>query len=393
MTPAKKLRVAVISTWLPRESGISTFAGDFTAAVRGVDPKINFSVFAIDELTLPRRYGKAVAGVIRQNNQASYLQAADEINRGGFDVVVLQHEFGIFGPAPDGRHIFALLKRLEVPVVTIMHTAALVPRSRRRTKRLPLIRRLITLSERTIVTSQLTADTLVSTLNAPAEKLSVVHHGSPEIPRLPVKTRQALRHRLGWDGRRTILCFGLIRPGKGIEYALQALRRLVRQYPDMQLVIAGRIGPGSPANQRYYDDLKRRTKQYGLDANVSFITRFVSNATLTTLFQAADFVVTPYTRLEQASSGVLGWAMATGLVVVSTPYWYAREVLADGRGVIVPPRDPKALASAFAGLLKAPARVRSIATAARSYSQRTAWPKAGKAYAQSIRSVASRRLS
>lgn len=364
------MKIALVASWSPRECGIATFSGNLRDALRNKYPDADIRVVAMHEdPELERAYSDDVGIIVQQDDPDSYVDAAKWINSNDFDVVVLQHEFGIFGP-PNGPNVRILMKAVDVPIVTTFHTLPLFPGSKRRDERLALLTEIVGLSADVIVPTLVSRDFVISKLGGNPSRVYMVHHGAPYIPYLVGEEKSAAKDSLGYTGRVVILTFGLITANKGINFALRAIKQIAARHPEALYVIAG---DSHPSKKGALDEMKAYVAEHNLEDSVTFDTRFLEEKDLIAYLQAADMLVTPYLVPEQISSGVLAWAIAAGQPVISTPYHYATEMLAEGRGLFVPMRSVTELASAMSVLIRNPAVRENLSRSAYEFGTHTRW--------------------
>lgn len=380
MNPDKPLKVAVVSSYVPRKCGIATFARDLSTAiartVHGCDGPDGQSVgiAALNDRPGEYTYGPEVGLTLEDHRLGDFRNAADILNNSRFDVISLQHEYGLYG-GDAGEYLFELLDRLHKPVVATLHTVLSEPSA----KRHEVLKRLCQRCERVVVMAERARHLLIDTYEVPSRRIRVIHHGVREMP---FNDTEPFKKRFGLNGRPTILTFGLLSPNKGIETMLDALARVVRRHPDVAYIILGMTHPGvkRESGEQYRFSLERKAVELGIQKNVVFHNRFVSDEDLGDYLQAADLYVTPYPNREQITSGTLAYALASGRAIVSTPYWYAQELLADGRGSLVEFGDMYGLADRVSDLLDDPSRRTSIRQAAHDYGRSMAWSTVAKQY-------------
>jgi glycosyltransferase involved in cell wall biosynthesis len=283
---------------------------------------------------------------IEEQDLPSYLRAADFLNITDVDAVCVQHEYGIYG-GPAGSHLLALLRDLRMPIVTTLHTILKEPNTEQRL----VMRELIQLSTRLVVMSERGRELLKEVFQMPSGKIDLIPHG---IPDMPFADPNFFKDEFGVAGKYVLLTFGLLSPNKGIEYALRAMPDILRQFPDMVYIVLGQTHPDLLRNEgeAYRLSLARLAKDLGVQKNVVFFNRFVELEELMRFIGAADIYLTPYLTESQITSGTLAYAFGAGNAVVSTPYWHATELLAQGRGKLVPFKDSPAIAQAVTGLLQ-----------------------------------------
>jgi len=367
-------KVAFISSCLPRKCGIATFLSDLIKNVSAAAGK-EFEPLVVAMRSDNRtKYGEPVKFEIRQNAKGDYLYAADFINFSHVDVVSLQHEFGLFG-GDAGSYLSLLLNRLKVPVITTLHTVLDNPEPDYYKSMMDVCNasyRLITMNERGV-------DMLRDIYHVPRNKIMLVAHG---IPDLPYANSEDYKYKFGLEGRKTILTFGLLSSNKGIEVMLKAMPAIVEAEPSVLYIVLGMTHPmvQKYEGESYRFSLQRMVKDLGLEENVIFHNRFVSDEELYNFLCATDVYVTPYLSKEQLTSGTLSFAVGTGKAVVSTPYWAATELLADKRGEIVPFGDSKKTADAIIKILRSEKLFYSLRKRAYEYGRSRTWPKTGQVY-------------
>jgi len=331
--------VAVIGNYLPRQCGIATFTTDFVTALSTEAPGINCWAVAMNDKPEGYAYPEKVRFEINQNKLTDYSVASEFLNISQVDIVCVQHEYGIFG-GPAGSHLLKLLGELRMPVVTTLHTVLKDPAPEYR----EVMLRLSDLSDKLIVMSWKAADFLKDVYDVSEEKIAFIHHG---IPDTPFVDPNFYKDQFGVEGKKVLLTFGLLSPDKGIENMLRALPAITKKYPEVTYIILGAT-----------HELKELCEFLG----------------------AADIYVTPYLEEGQIVSGTLAYAMATGKAVISTPYWYATEMLAEGRGIIVPFNNPDAMAKQVVGLLDNETDRHTIRKKAYTFCREATWKEVSRRY-------------
>ncbi len=374
--PIRKL--AFLGNHMPRKCGIATFMSDILAAVADSHPKTQCLAVSVNDIPGGYDYPDVVRCEIEEQNLSSYLQAADFLNNNNVEVVCLQHEFGIFGGVAGG-HVLALLRELKMPVVTTLHTVLLNPSPDQRR----LMDGVVGLSSRVIVMAARGQRMLQEIYNVPAEKIDLIPHG---IPDGEFVDPESLKAQFGVDGRTVLLTFGLLSPNKGIEYVLNALPRIVAEFPDVVYIVLGATHPNElrEHGEAYRLSLEILAKKNGVARNVIFHNHFVDLETLTEFIGAADLYITPYLNEAQITSGTLAYAFGSGKVVVSTPYWHAAELLHDGLGVLVPFADAGAMAREVVALLGDETRRQSMRETAWRVGRRMVWSNVARMYMDSF---------
>jgi glycosyltransferase involved in cell wall biosynthesis len=368
------VRTAIVSTYPPRSCGIGTFAADLRRTLVRVPGNDRVDVVAVvNEPSRPQRLG--LLSTIAQSVPGDYVRAARMLGRLDVDVVLLQHEYGIFGGS-DGEYVLSFAAELSQPLVVMLHTVLSAPTPHQ----LEVLTELCEQAELVMVMTDTAERLLVACGACAPEKIRTVPHGAP----VQLTTRAAARRAGARRGERfTLSTFGLISSGKGLETVIEALPELIERHPELVYVIAGRTHPdvAHREGERYRLALERKVLDLGLTAHVEFDDRFLSIDELSDLLDATDVFVTPYRGLEQIASGALTFAVAAGCAVVSTPYWYAVDMLGSGAGTIVPFDDPHALASAVCAYADDPSALSAASAEARRIGASLAWPAVAEATA------------
>ncbi len=367
--------IAFVSDYLPRRCGIATFTHDLCEAValQGHKKHDVFSV-AMNDVPEGYPYPDRVRFEVRQNVQADYRLAADFLNVNLVSSVCLQHEYGIFG-GPCGSHILAMLKRIRRPIVATLHTVLKTPSD----EQLVVMRELTKTCHRVVVMSNLAHNMLEEIYDVPREKIAMIHHGIPDVPFIDTNF---YKDQFGVEGKKVILTFGLLSPGKGLEYMVEALPAIVKKHPEVVYIVLGATHPHvkRDSGEEYRNSLVRRVHELGMSDNVIFQNRFVDLKELCEFLGAADIYVTPYLDEAQITSGTLAYALGAGKATVSTPYWYAQEMLADGRGRMVPFRSGEAIAAEVNDLLDNETECHAMRKRAYTFCRRMLWKKVAQDY-------------
>ncbi|MGB6396041.1 MAG: glycosyltransferase family 4 protein [Bradyrhizobium sp.] len=372
MTPLR--RIAVIGNSLPRRCGIATFTTDLQRAIANSRPNLQACIVAMTDHDQTYDYPASVTLQIKDDSIEEYVRAAAFLNAGRFDIACLQHEFGIFG-GEAGAHILELLSRLTIPVVTTLHTVLAKPTTAQRA----VMERIVEASSKMIVMANKGRELLHSVYRVPDEKIEIIAHG---IPDFPLVEPDAAKAKLGFSNRAVILTFGLLSPSKGIEVMIDATPSILKQRPDAVYVVLGATHPNLVRDQgeAYRESLMTRVRELGIENNVVFLDRFVDQATLLGFISMCDVYVTPYLNEAQMTSGTLAYSFGLGKPVVSTPYWHARELLADGRGVLVPFGDAAGIGNAIAQLLTDDPRRQAMRERAYAASRSMTWERTAERY-------------
>ena len=376
--PSDIRKIAFLGDYLPRKCGIATFTTDLRCAVAAEFPAMQCLVVPVNDLAGGYDYPAEVRFEIAEQDLPSYLRAADFLNITDVDVVCVEHEFGIFG-GPAGSHVLALLRELQMPIVTTLHTVLREPNPEQRR----VMRDLIRLSTRLVVMSERGQQFLREVYQAPEAKIDLIPHG---IPDMPFADPNYFKDEFGVAGKQVLLTFGLLSPNKGIEYALRALPDIIREFPNIVYIVLGQTHPNllRDEGEAYRLSLERLAKDLGVQKHVVFFNRFVELEELMRFIGAADIYLTPYLTEAQITSGTLAYAFGAGNAVVSTPYWHAAELLTAERGKLVPFRDARAIAVAVVELLRDEPLRHSMRKNAYKLGREMVWSRVAQLYMKSF---------
>ena len=386
MMPQLK-RIAFVGNSLPRRCGIATFTADLYQAVSTADGAVETCIVAMNDAGRTYNYPHAVQLQINAEDTGDYLRAAEFLNERQFDVVSLQHEYGIFG-GEAGAHILLLLSRLTMPVVTTLHTVLSEPTK----AQLAVMLQILKVSSVVVVMAEKARELLRDVYHVPMEKIEVIPHG---IPDFPFVEPDMAKIKLGFEDKPVILTFGLLSPNKGIEVMIDAMPAILKKQPDVVYVVLGATHPNLVRDQgeAYRESLVARAQVLGLQDKVLFLDQFVDLPTLLDFIAMCDVYVTPYLNEAQMTSGTLAYSFGLGKAVVSTPYWHARELLGDGRGILVPFGDATAIGNEIGGLLTNGARRLAMRKRAYASSRSMTWKCAAERYLAVFEVSRRRRLS
>jgi glycosyltransferase involved in cell wall biosynthesis len=330
-------RIAFIGNSLPRRCGIATFTTDLQSAVAASRADSKTVIVAMTDHGHVYDYPTSVGIQINDGLINDYIRAAEFLNAGRFDVISLQHEFGIFG-GEAGGDIVPLLSLLKTPIVTTLHTVLAEPSTVQR----DVFTRIIELSSRVVVMAEKGRELLRTVYQIAEEKIEVIPHGIPDFAFVEPDNA---KDKLGFADKSVILTFGLLSPNKGIEFMIDAMPSILNGCPNAVYVVLGATHPNlvRDEGEAYRESLIARARDIGVADHVEFLDCFVDQDTLLDFISMCDVYVTPYLNEVQMTSGTLAYSFGLGKAVVSTPYWHARELLADGRGIIVPFSDADAI--------------------------------------------------
>ena len=377
----RRQQIAVIGNYLPRQCGIATFTTDFCEALAEKAPEASIFAIPVNDTEEGYAYPPMVRFELDESDVESYRRAADFINLNGVDLVVLQHEYGIFGGIA-GSHILALLRELHMPIVTVLHTVLREP-DRAQRKVLEEISRL---SDRLVVMSEHAIKFLTEIYEIPESKVALIPHGIPDVPFVDPNF---YKDKFDAEGRIVLLTFGLLSPNKGLENVISALPAIVERYPDVLYIVLGATHPHviRHEGEAYRLRLQQMARELGVEKNIVFYNQFVRIDELVEFIGAADMYITPYLNPEQITSGTLAYTVGTGKAVVSTPYWYAEELLADDRGVLVPFKDPTAIANSVIELLENEAERHAMRKRAFMFGREMTWPQVAERYLELFQTI------
>lgn len=379
-------RIVVVGNYLPRQCGIATFTTDLCEAISEECGVARLFAVPVNDNEAGYAYPARVRLALAQDDLSSYEQAADFLNFNNFDLVCLQHEYGIFG-GPAGSHILALLRRLKMPIITTLHTVLREPSPDQRR----VMEELAELSDRLIVMSELSSQFLQEIFKIPGDKIDMVPHGVPDLPFLDPNF---FKERLRVEGKALLLTFGLLSPNKGIENVIQALPQILAKHKNVVYMVAGATHPHvlRRDGDRYRKYLQALAKEIGVESNVIFHNRFVSPQEMVEFIGAADIYITPYRNEEQVVSGTLAYALGAGKAIISTPYWHAIELCDDRRGALVPFQDPDAIARKTVELLDTPAIRHAMRIRAYQFARQMVWKRVAQGYMESFEQARSDRM-
>jgi glycosyltransferase involved in cell wall biosynthesis len=383
--PSLPSRIAVIGNHLPRQCGIATFTTDLCAAMAAEYGTARLLALPVNDTAEGYEYPARVRWSLSQDDSKSYQEAADFLNFNNIDMVCLQHEYGIFG-GPAGSHILHLLRRLKMPVVTTLHTVLREPNP----DQLTVMEEIVELSDRLIVMSQLSSQFLQEIFKVPVNKIDMVPHGVPDLPFLDPNF---YKDRFGVEGKAVLLTFGLLSPNKGIENVIQALPQILSKHKNVVYLVAGATHPHILRREgdKYRAYLQALAKEVGVESQVIFHDRFVAPEEMVEYIGAADIYITPYRHEAQVVSGTLAYALGAGKAIISTPYWYAVELLDDRRGALVPFQNPDAIAQKTIELLDTPAIRHGMRKRAYLFAREMIWKRVAQGYMDSFSRVRSDR--
>ncbi|NLY02107.1 MAG: glycosyltransferase [Rhodopirellula sp.] len=371
-------RIAVVGNYLPRQCGIATFTTDLCEALASQFPETTCFAIPVNDREEGYEYPPRVRFELNENDLTTYRQAADFLNINKVDLVCLQHEFGIFG-GPDGSHVLTLLRELRTPVVTTLHTIPHHPTPAQQ----KVLGEILDRSDRVVVMSKKGREFLQKLYRVSADKIDLIPHGIHDVP---FTDPNYYKDDFGVEGKRVLLTFGLLGRNKGIENVIRALPEVLEKFPDVVFMVVGATHPNVVRHEgeSYRLSLQRLAHDLKVDRNVIFHNRFVSLEELMEFIGVSDIYITPYLNQDQIASGTLAYALGAGKAVISTPYWYAEELLADGSGLLVPFGATDTLSHAILHLLEDETDRHAIRKQAYRNGRNMTWPVVARSYMQTF---------
>lgn len=363
----KASRAIYISSYIPRKCGIATYTKDLTNAINLLNPYALAEILAVNKAEEQLDYPWEVKFKLAQNDLNSYLQAAEYINQSSSDIVSLQHEFGLHG-GHCGEYIIPLVESIKKPLVITCHTVIDNPDNEYGV----VLKRLISGSKAVVVMMKESAQKLIEKYKFPKNKIAVIPHGTPD---LPYSLTEENKRRRKLSGRIILGNINLISEIKGLEYTLEAVSVIAKKYPNVLYLIIGQTHPVvlQYEGEKYRNFLKEKIRKLGIGKNVRFVNKYISLDELINWLKVIDIYVTPYLDPQQSASGALAYAIGAGKTCISTPYLYAKEVLDDGRGVLIPFRDSQSIASSVIELWENPEKRKIMENKAYSFGRLMTW--------------------
>jgi glycosyltransferase involved in cell wall biosynthesis len=371
-------QIAFLGDHLPRQCGIATFTSDICDAIAAEFPQCQCIVGAVNDRPEGYDYPARIRFEIDEKELDSYRRAADFLNINNVEIVLVQHEFGIYG-GPAGSHLLALLRDVHMPVVTALHTVLREPNPDQHA----LMKQLDELTNRFIVMANRGKGFLEEIYGIAPDKIDVIPHGIPDMPFIDPNFN---KDQFGVEGKTVLLTFGLLSPNKGIEHVIKALPSILEQHPNVVYIILGATHPNVIAREgeSYRLMLERLAEDCGVAPHVIFYNRFVALEELKEFIGAADIYITPYLSESQITSGTLAYTFGAGKAVISTPYWHAKELLADDRGVLVPFANSTAIAEGVKRFLSDPILMTATRKKAWKLGREMIWPVVAKRHMESF---------
>lgn len=363
--------ITFLSTYPPRECGLATFTQDLITAIDNSEI-VETSVIAVNNMD-DYEYDSKVFADIRQHEQDDYIEIAKKLNHSDIDLLVIEHEYGIFG-GENGEYILDLINNIEIPVVTTFHTILLEPNPKQRL----IINALGEKSVKVVTMAQNTKQLLQSIYGVDPRKIEVIHHG---VPKKLIQTRETLKKKYGYQKMQIISTFGLISPSKGIENGIEAISKVVKYNKDVLYLILGQTHPSlKEEGLLYRNKLEGLVEEFNLEKNVKFINKYLSKDEIIEYLQLSDIYMTPYNAKDQAVSGTMAYAVGYGKVIVSTPYLYAKEMLSEGRGLLAEFNNPDSLADRLTYIINNPLKKAKMERNTIKIGRTMYWDKVARCY-------------
>lgn len=378
----KKIKIAVVCTYPPRECGIATFSNNLIQSmIKHPLPKAEVLVVAIQLPQDNYQYSDRVEFVIRQEHQRDYIKAADYINYSGADICLIQHEYGIYG-GESGIYLLSLVHQLQIPFFATLHTILESPSFNEKI----ILQEMAEKAEQLVVMSNKAIKFLTEIYNIPAGKIKIIDHGVPDIN---YKHGLKFKRELNLENKKVLLTFGLLNRNKGIETVIQALPPLIKKHPDLVYIVLGKTHPlvKRISGEEYRHYLIRLVEKLDLEKHVYFYDEFISEKELIQYLAATDIYVTPYLNKRQITSGTLSYAIGAGAAVISTPYWHAEEMLSDERGYLFDFNNSPQLSSILLMLLDDPKQLEKTRRKAYAFGREKIWPEIGQRYLTTFKNV------
>ncbi|UZR99955.1 glycosyltransferase family 4 protein [Chondrinema litorale] len=374
------MKLAYIGTYPPRECGIGTFTQNL---VHSINRSINISegfVVALNDYEHSYIFPKEVKLIIQQEQQTDYLEAANFINLSGADLCIMEHEFGIYG-GQNGVYILPLLHRLKIPLIVTLHTILESPSYNEKA----ILKEICKMASKIVVMSNKAIEFLVNVYHVPNEKIAIIEHGVPDIHFNPIKTKKEFK----FEHKKVLLTFGFIGRNKGIETVIKALPEAIKEHPEILYIVLGKTHPNvlRHSGEEYRSYLQLLVKSLNLNNHVMFLNEYIDQKELFKYLSACDIYITPYINEAQITSGTLSYAMGAGCAIISTPYWHAKEMLEEGKGVLFEFKNFEQLSEILIDLLDQPNILNDYQKKANQYGKKISWLKIGDKYATLIKNI------
>lgn len=366
------MNIAFLSTYPPRECGLATFTQDLVMQLGRMHPAGRSGIIAVSNESL--RYDDNVIMELAQNDRSSYTQTASKLNNSDIDLLVIEHEFGIYG-GERGEYLLDLIDNLKIPFVTTLHTVLPEPDAKQRY----ILNVLGQKGDKIVTMAKNTVNILENVYGIDPSKIAVINHG---VPYMPMECRETLKAESGLEYRFVISTFGLLGPGKGLEYGIEAVADVAKKHKNVLYYILGQTHPGvkKESGEDYRESLEAMVANLGISDNVVFVNAYLTKAEIIRYLMLSDIYMTPYLNKDQAVSGTLAYAAGYGRVIVSTPYSYAKEMLSHGRGLLTKFRDSESIAGCIEYVLDHPEEKKQMEQKTLETGKTMMWENVGEQY-------------
>jgi len=346
MVSNRPRNIAFLSTYPPRECGLATFTQDLVRELDDIGVLNKPKVIAVSNDNYS--YSDRVIMELKQHERESYIDTAKAINNSDLELLVIEHEYGIFG-GDSGEYILDLVDNLQIPFVVTLHTVLPSPSEKQK----EILKVLGEKSAKVVTMAKNTKPILEKVYDISPLKVEVIHHG---VPYRILESREKLKEKHGLSGKSVVSTFGLLSPGKGLEYGIEAISMVAKEHKDVVYLILGQTHPcvKKESGEVYREKLMAMVDELGISEHVRFVDKYLTKDEIIHYLQLSDIYMTPYLGKDQAVSGTLAYAVGYGRVIVSTPYSYAKEMLADGRGLLAEFNDAYSLAKHIKFVLENP---------------------------------------
>ncbi len=340
MKNRKPIKVIYLSTYIPQKCGIATFTKDVTSAINLINPKALAEIMAVVKENEIIEFPWEVKYKIEYNNPKSYERAAEYVNSSCCDVVLVEHEFGIFGGFC-GNYLVDFLKLIKKPKVITCHTII----EDLNNDWGKTFKDIIKYVDGITVMTNFSAQKLIKFYGVNKKDIAVIPHGTPNFT---FNDTEKYKKKKKLQGRLILGNINLLSDNKGIDYSIEAVAQIAKVYPEVLYLVVGQTHPNilKTEGEKYRNALKNKIRKLGIQKNVRFVNKYVSIEELCDWLKVMDIYITPYLEKQQSSSGALAYAVGAGKLCISTGYVYAEEILGEGRGIIVPFKDSQSIAKA-----------------------------------------------
>ena len=368
MKSRKSIRVICLSTYIPQKCGIATFTKDVTTAINLLNPHALTEIMPVVKDNEKPQFPWEVKHKIIQSDPNSYLEAAEYINNSSCDLLLIEHEFGIFGGSY-GEYLIPLLKSVTKPKVMTCHTIIDNPQNEWG----QVFQKIIPHIDAFTVMTHNSAQKLTALYGIKEKTITVIPHGTPDITYNSTEIYKKKKH---LTNRLILGNINLLSERMGLEYTLSAVAQIAKKYPHVLYLIIGQTHPNvlEREGEKYRNFLKKKIRKLGIQKNVRFINRYLPIEELIEWLKAIDFYITPYLDPQQSSSGALAYALGAGKICISTNYLYAQEVLSSNRGILIPFKNSSAISKTIIKLLKNKSLKKQIEKNAYKYGRFMTWP-------------------